>query len=77
MSRRKVSRRDAGPATARQFREEPELKGVRLIALTGYGQDTDIRQSETAGFDAHLVKLATLQNILDAVAAVGNGSAQS
>jgi len=29
---------------------------VRLIALTGYGQQADRRRSEAAGFDTHLVK---------------------
>lgn len=29
---------------------------VRLIALTGYGQQADRRPSEAAGFDAHLVR---------------------
>lgn len=27
-----------------------------LIALTGYGREQDIRRTELAGFDAHLVK---------------------
>ncbi len=30
--------------------------GVRLVALTGYGQPADRARSEAAGFDAHLVK---------------------
>jgi CheY-like chemotaxis protein len=29
---------------------------VRLVALTGYGQEGDRVQSREAGFDAHLVK---------------------
>ncbi len=29
---------------------------VRLVALTGYGQATDIAMALAAGFDAHLVK---------------------
>ncbi|MFN7131206.1 MAG: ATP-binding protein, partial [Myxococcales bacterium] len=31
-------------------------KGVRLVALTGYGQDEDRRRSREAGFEQHLVK---------------------
>ena len=29
---------------------------VHRVALTGWGQDEDRRRSESAGFDAHLVK---------------------
>jgi CheY-like chemotaxis protein len=32
---------------------------LRLIALTGYGQDEDRRRSMAAGFDEHLVKPVT------------------
>ena len=31
-------------------------RGIRLIALTGYGQPEDRRRARTAGFDAYLVK---------------------
>jgi CheY-like chemotaxis protein len=33
-------------------------RGVRVIALTGWGQDQDKRVVERAGFDAHLTKPA-------------------
>jgi CheY-like chemotaxis protein len=45
-----------GYEVARQLRADPTLAGVRLIAVTGYGQETDRRRAEEAGFDAHLVK---------------------
>jgi CheY-like chemotaxis protein len=41
---------------ARRVREKPELAGVRLVALSGYGQDSDIQASHAAGFDEHLTK---------------------
>jgi CheY-like chemotaxis protein len=31
-------------------------EGARLIAVSGYGRDTDLQRSQEAGFDAHLVK---------------------
>jgi CheY-like chemotaxis protein len=34
-----------------------------LVALTGYGQEEDRRRSRDAGFDEHLVKPPSLQNI--------------
>jgi CheY-like chemotaxis protein len=30
--------------------------GIRLIALTGYGQSWDLEAAAAAGFDAHLAK---------------------
>lgn len=37
-------------------REKPAEWPLRLIALTGYGQDVDRQQSANAGMDVHLVK---------------------
>lgn len=45
-----------GYEVARRVRDLPELAGVILIALTGWGQDHDRRRSAEAGFDHHLVK---------------------
>jgi signal transduction histidine kinase/CheY-like chemotaxis protein len=38
-------------------------KAVRLIALTGWGQEDDVRRAERAGFDHHLVKPPDLQKL--------------
>jgi signal transduction histidine kinase len=40
---------------------------LRLVALTGYGHDTDQRRAREAGFDVHLVKPAELGRILGAL----------
>jgi PAS domain S-box-containing protein len=45
-----------GYDVARQLRADSTHNGVRLIALTGFGQEEDRRRSHEAGFDAHLVK---------------------
>ncbi len=45
-----------GYELARRLRVLPALAGVRLIAVTGYGQPDDRRRSREAGFDAHVVK---------------------
>jgi signal transduction histidine kinase/CheY-like chemotaxis protein len=45
-----------GYEIARQMKQEPRLSRTRLIALTGYGGEEDIRKSRAAGFDHHLVK---------------------
>ena len=36
---------------------------VQLVAITGYGQDTDRQRSSEAGFDRHLVKPIQLQTL--------------
>ena len=45
-----------GYAVARQLRRDPETAALRLVALTGYGRDSDRRQAEEAGFDLYLIK---------------------
>jgi signal transduction histidine kinase/ActR/RegA family two-component response regulator len=45
-----------GYELARRLRELPTWSRVRLVALTGYGQDNDRRRSMDAGFQVHLVK---------------------
>jgi CheY-like chemotaxis protein len=45
-----------GYSVARAIRAEPWGSGMTLIALTGWGQDSDRLRSQDAGFDHHLVK---------------------
>jgi signal transduction histidine kinase len=45
-----------GYDVARQIRSVPAGKGVLLIAITGWAQDSDKAQSRAAGFDHHLTK---------------------
>jgi two-component system, chemotaxis family, CheB/CheR fusion protein len=45
-----------GYEVARRVRRDPSCAKVRMIALTGYGQQEDIAKALDAGFDAHLVK---------------------
>jgi CheY-like chemotaxis protein len=45
-----------------------------LVALTGWGQDEDIRRSHLAGFDRHLVKPvepSALEKLLGSMASKG------
>jgi CheY-like chemotaxis protein len=58
----------SGYEVATRLRQMPELNGVYLVALTGYGQQEDQRRSREAGFDLHLVKpisVEALQQVFD------------
>jgi CheY-like chemotaxis protein len=46
---------------------------LRLIALTGYGQDADARAAGEAGFDAHCTKPITIAELLSTIAAADRG----
>lgn len=54
-----------GYEVARRLRKRPELREVKLIAVTGYGQEADRLQSQEAGFDYHLVKPVDAQKLQD------------
>ena len=45
-----------GYALARLARERPETSGIRLVAVTGYGQAGDRQRALAAGFDQHVTK---------------------
>ena len=45
-----------GYEVARRLRRLPEFAATPIVALTGWGQDSDRRRSKDAGFDRHLVK---------------------
>jgi PAS domain S-box-containing protein len=45
-----------GYEVCRRLRQLRGVDGVRVVALTGWGQDEDRRRSREAGFDLHLVK---------------------
>jgi two-component system CheB/CheR fusion protein len=48
----------SGYEVARQIRQNRCFDDVVLVALTGYGRDSDIRAAQEAGFDAHITKPA-------------------
>ncbi len=56
-----------GYEVARRLREQPGCAKMRLIALTGYGQESDHDRSRRAGFEDHLVKPVDLDAITRAV----------
>jgi CheY-like chemotaxis protein len=45
-----------GYELARRLRVIPALQRLKMIAVTGYGQETDRARAHDAGFDRHIVK---------------------
>ncbi len=45
-----------GYEVARTLRADAGLDGLVLVALTGYGRDSDVRRAKEAGFNHHLTK---------------------
>jgi PAS domain S-box-containing protein len=66
-----------GYEVARRIRATEAGRGMKLIALTGYGQREDTRQAREAGFDLHLVKPVEPRRLDDALRALLPSSEQS
>lgn len=64
-----------GYEVARRLRQDPVTQRVRLIAVTGWGQDGDRARAQDAGFDAHLTKPADPDVVLAAVGDVQTNQA--
>ena len=64
-----------GYEVAKRLRQQPVLNGVVLVAVTGYGQDSDRQRSQDAGFDHHLVKPADFAKVQRILAIVAETSA--
>ena len=54
-----------GYEVARRIRAQPWGHRITLIALTGWGQESDRRKSDEAGFNSHLVKPLDLDKLTE------------
>jgi len=59
-----------GYQVAQRLRQDPAMKGVTLIAASGYGQESDRRRAREAGFDYHLVKPVDPRQLQEILAGV-------
>jgi CheY-like chemotaxis protein len=57
-----------GLEAARRIRALPDGAAIKLVALTGWGQQSDRERSREAGFDLHLVKPLSLRALQEALA---------
>jgi CheY-like chemotaxis protein len=53
-----------------RMRQQPVLQNVVLIAITGYGQESDRQRAREAGFDQHLIKPADFDKLQQLLATV-------
>ncbi|SIT35905.1 Histidine kinase [Paraburkholderia piptadeniae] len=58
-----------GYELARRLRQESACPGALMIALSGYGQEENVRRAMEAGVDHYLVKPADPSSLLDLLAA--------
>lgn len=67
-----------GYEVARAFRADQGLRDVRLVALSGYALPRDLRRAAEAGFEQHLAKPASLEQLQALLApSQSNGASQS
>jgi signal transduction histidine kinase len=64
-----------GYEVAKRIRQQPWGQRITLVALTGWGQDSDRRRSREAGFDSHLVKPLDLETLTELLARLPSGAA--
>jgi PAS domain S-box-containing protein len=57
-----------GHEAARRIRQLPGGRDMMLVALSGWGQEDDLRKSGAAGFDRHFVKPVDLHALMEVVA---------
>jgi PAS domain S-box-containing protein len=65
-----------GYEVAKRLRQQPTLKNIVLVAMTGYGQLSDRQRSQEAGFDHHLVKPGDFAKVLQILANISESPAR-
>jgi CheY-like chemotaxis protein len=64
-----------GYDVCRRLRAQPYGKNMLVVAVTGWGQEEDRRQSHEAGFDKHLVKPVDPEQLIAFLAEMQAGKA--
>ncbi len=57
-----------GYDVAKRLRKQREFQQTVVVAVTGYGTDEDRRRSAEIGFDKHLVKPTSLEQLREVLA---------
>ncbi|SDG80382.1 response regulator [Paraburkholderia phenazinium] len=61
-----------GMQLARLLRHNAALANTRLIALTGFGGDAERKQAAEAGFDAHMTKPVSADQLTQLIEGTGD-----
>jgi CheY-like chemotaxis protein len=64
-----------GWEVAKRIRQQPILRDIVLIAVTGYAQNIDQQRSQKLGFDHYLVKPVDFGKLRQILAAVSEKAA--
>lgn len=59
-----------GYEVAKRMRQQPVHQNVVVVAMTGYGKESDRKRAQDAGFDHHLVKPARFEQLQKILASV-------
>jgi PAS domain S-box-containing protein len=59
-----------GNEVARRIRAQPQFNNMKLIALTGWGQEKDRQLSHESGFDHHLTKPVNFKVLTELIASI-------
>jgi signal transduction histidine kinase/DNA-binding response OmpR family regulator len=59
-----------GFEVTRRIRADPQFVKVRIVALTGYGQESDRAHTAAVGIDRHLIKPVEMETVLGAITAL-------
>jgi two-component system CheB/CheR fusion protein len=65
-----------GYEVARAIRADPELGGTFLVALSGYTMPVDVQRATDAGFERHLSKPASLDELEALLGTLGAAAAR-
>ena len=66
-----------GYEATRRIRQRPWGRSVRIIAVSGWGQENDKVRSQEAGCDGHLVKPVRLPDLVELLAGLRQPTAQN
>ena len=67
----------SGFELARRIRQNRDTVATRLVALSGYGQDSDIKAALEAGFDEHITKPPDPERLEQLLAGAGHRAAEA
>ena len=61
-----------GLEVAARLRGDPATRGILLVAMTGYGQPDDRRRTSEVGFEAHIVKPVSSEQLTEVISLCAN-----